>query len=86
MWSVVQVYPPTEQSRTTEIYTFYSLLQDAINKYCHKIFVVMGNFNARTGEGGKGEQMILGPYCSGKKIKKWGEARAAGIRKQFKNT
>lgn len=27
----------------------------------------MGNFNARTGEGGKGEQMILGPYCSGKK-------------------
>lgn len=67
MWSIVQVYSPTEQSSRTDIDTFYSMLQDAINSHSHNNLVVMGDFNARTGERGDGEQIIMGPYCSGKR-------------------
>ncbi|CAK1594060.1 unnamed protein product [Parnassius mnemosyne] len=45
------------------------MLQDAIIKHSHNNLVVMGDFNAITGARGDGEQMILGPYCSGKRTR-----------------
>lgn len=68
-WSIIQVYSPTEQASETEIDTFYSILQDTIKSRSHNNLVVMGDFNARTGARADGEQIILGPYCSGKRTR-----------------
>lgn len=66
MWSIVQVYSPTEQSDNTDIDSFYSTLTDAIKNYTSKNLIVMGDFNAQTGNKRYGEETALGPYSSGK--------------------
>ncbi|KAI8432754.1 hypothetical protein MSG28_013713 [Choristoneura fumiferana] len=64
-WSIVQVYSPTEKSSKSEIESFYSILTDAIKNHSHNNLIVMGDFNARIGERRDGEEIVLGPYCSG---------------------
>lgn len=69
MWSIIQIYSPTEQSSNTEIDTFYSTLTKAIKDHTYSNLIIMGDFNARTGHRREGEETILGPYCFGKRTR-----------------
>ncbi|XP_022820587.1 uncharacterized protein LOC111352346 [Spodoptera litura] len=69
VWSIVQVYSPTEQSTKSEIESFYISLNDAIKDHAHKNYIVMGDFNAQIGPPRNGEDIVLGPYSSGKRTR-----------------
>ncbi|PZC79969.1 hypothetical protein B5X24_HaOG215559 [Helicoverpa armigera] len=69
VWSIVQIYSPTEQSTTSEIDFFYTSLNNALKDHTHKNCIVMGDFNARVGEPRNGEDAVLGPYSSGKRTR-----------------
>lgn len=73
IWSIIQVYSPTELSKKIEIESFYSSLTDAIKTYGHKNLIVMGDYNARIGSRGIGEELVMGPYCSGKRTRNGGK-------------
>lgn len=68
-WSIVQIYSPTEQSSHFEIDLFYKQLAKALKENTHENKIVMGDFNARIGERRTGEDIILGPYCYGKRTR-----------------
>lgn len=65
----MQVYSPTEQSTKSEIDSFYFSLNTAIKDHAHKNFIVMGDFNAQIGPPRNGEDIVLGPYSSGKRTR-----------------
>lgn len=67
LWSIVQVYSPTEQSTLTEIDCFYSKLLAAIKNKTHKNLIIMGDFNAQVGSRIDGEENVLGPFSKGKR-------------------
>lgn len=69
IWSIVQIYSPTEQSTTLEIESFYSSLNTALKEHTHKNCIIMGDFNARVGTPRNGEDLVLGPYSSGKRTR-----------------
>lgn len=69
MWSIMQIYSPTEQSNKTEIDDFYAMVTNSIKLHTHNNLIVMGDFNARTGNRVDGEEVVLGPYCSGKRTR-----------------
>ncbi|XP_052738586.1 uncharacterized protein LOC128198269 [Bicyclus anynana] len=69
VWSIVQIYSPTEQSTKTEIDTFYSSLNIAIKEHTHKNCIIMGDFNAQVGTPRNGEDIVLGPYSYGKRTR-----------------
>lgn len=64
IWSIVQIYSPTEQSTTAEIESFYSSLNTTLEQHAYKNCIVMGDFNAQVGAPRNGEDMVLGPYYS----------------------
>ncbi|XP_045484950.1 uncharacterized protein LOC110996663 [Pieris rapae] len=66
-WSIVQIYSPTEQASNADVDSFYADLRRAILNYTHKNLIVMGDYNAQLGKRRKGEEIILGPYCTGKR-------------------
>ncbi|GBP91607.1 hypothetical protein EVAR_99906_1 [Eumeta japonica] len=45
LWSIVQIYSPTEQSNSVTINNFYQNLNEAIQKHTHENLIVMGDFN-----------------------------------------
>lgn len=67
IWSIVQIYSPTEQSSISEIESFYSSLKSVIKEYARKNYIVMGDFNAKVGAPRNGEEIVLGPYSTGKR-------------------
>ncbi|KAL0860232.1 hypothetical protein ABMA27_010539 [Loxostege sticticalis] len=69
MWSIIQIYSPTEQSTISEIESFYSTLNAAIKEHAHKNCIIMGDFNAQIGTPRKGEDIVLGPYSKGKRTR-----------------
>ncbi|XP_069360854.1 craniofacial development protein 2-like [Maniola hyperantus] len=69
MWSIVQIYSPTEQSTSTEIDFFYSTLTEVIKNHTHKNLIVMGDFNAQIGSRRNGEEIVIGPYSSGRRTR-----------------
>lgn len=68
-WSIVQIYSPTEKSSILEIESFYSLLTTTIKIHTEKNYIIMGDFNAKTGTPRKGEEIVLGPYSYGKRTR-----------------
>lgn len=66
-WSIVQVYSPTEQYSVEEIDRFYSVLSETIKEYTYKNCIIMGDFNAKIGNRIDGEEIFVGPFCSGKR-------------------
>lgn len=51
MWSIVQVYAPTDSSKPEDITRsefFYENLQSVLQT-CHKNLIIMGDFNAKVG-------------------------------------
>lgn len=69
LWSIVQIYSPTEQSSILEIESFYSSLKTTIKEHVHKNYIVMGDFNGKVGAARNGEDIVLGPYSSGKRTR-----------------
>lgn len=69
LWSIVQIYSPTENYSNTEIDLFYSKLNTAIKEHTHKNLILMGDFNAQIGERRNGEEFILGPFSYGKRTR-----------------
>ncbi|XP_013180797.1 PREDICTED: craniofacial development protein 2-like, partial [Papilio xuthus] len=68
-WSIIQVYSPTEQATKKEIDLFYEQLNNTIRESTHKNIIIMGDFNAQIGERRPGENLVLGPYCYGKRTR-----------------
>ncbi|XP_075980762.1 uncharacterized protein LOC142979615 [Anticarsia gemmatalis] len=73
IWSVLQIYAPTEKADQETANKFYDDINETIIKYTHKNLIVMGDFNAQTGECQPGEETVLGPHTYGTKRSKNGE-------------
>ncbi|GBP72783.1 Craniofacial development protein 2 [Eumeta japonica] len=69
LWSIVQIYSPTEQSNSVTINNFYQNLNEAIQKHTHENLIVMGDFNGQIGARRSGENAILGQFSYSNKTR-----------------
>ncbi|XP_073957407.1 uncharacterized protein [Choristoneura fumiferana] len=65
IWTIIQVYAPTESSGKKDIEEFYNNLSDTLRKYDNNNLIIMGDFNAQVGTREPGEELILGDYSYG---------------------
>ncbi|CAK1595369.1 unnamed protein product [Parnassius mnemosyne] len=75
IWSIVQIYSPTEQSTTLKIESFYSSVNTTLKEHAHKNCIVMGDFNAQVGTPRNGEDIVR----LWKKNKKWTKTNGNGF-------
>jgi endonuclease/exonuclease/phosphatase family metal-dependent hydrolase len=66
LWSIVQIYAPTEQANDEEKTKFYTSLRDVMET-TQKNKIVMGDFNSQIGKQNEGESNIMGPHSVGKR-------------------
>lgn len=69
IWTLLQVYLPTEKCKNEDLDDFYSDLEKAMESVNTKNLIMMGDFNAQVGERQVGEEKVLGPYSYGKRSK-----------------
>lgn len=67
MWSIIQVYAPTEQANAEELDFFYTGLSDCLAKYSNNYVIIMGDLNAQIGSRKSGEELVIGKYGHGKR-------------------
>ena len=49
IWTIIQVYAPTESSTDEETEDFYELLENTLNKYKTQTNMIIGDFNSKIG-------------------------------------
>ena len=65
--NIIQVYAPTSESEEEEIEKFYTDLQNVKNKFPKReMCIIMGDFNAKIGEG-EDRECGIGPYGLGER-------------------
>ncbi|CAF4744203.1 unnamed protein product [Pieris macdunnoughi] len=67
IWSIIQVYAPTEQADELEHTSFYNTLSQIIYDYSNNIIILMGDFNAQVGARQNDDEYILGEFAYGKR-------------------
>lgn len=64
--SIIQVYAPTEKASEEEIESFFRTIKKAIEK-AHKVYILMGELNAKIGIPKKEEHLITKPHGYGER-------------------
>nr|XP_049701309.1 LINE-1 retrotransposable element ORF2 protein [Helicoverpa armigera] len=67
MWSIIQVYAPTEQAAENETKAFYDELTLTVTKFSHNHIILMGDFNAQIGEKQSKDEHVLGNFGQGRR-------------------
>lgn len=67
IWTITQVYAPTEKATKQDIEDFYNDLSDITMKYNNNNIIIMGDFNAQVGTRETGEEHVLGKYSYGER-------------------
>ncbi|KAI8430992.1 hypothetical protein MSG28_001085 [Choristoneura fumiferana] len=67
LWTIVQIYAPTEQATKTEIELFYKELSQTITRFLNNHLILMGDFNAQVGAKQCKEEYVLGNFGQGKR-------------------
>ncbi|XP_041968437.1 craniofacial development protein 2-like [Aricia agestis] len=65
--TIIQVYAPTQQARSSEMDEFYNVLSVEAKKYAETNLIIMGDFNAQIGPKQAGEDHIIGRFGHGKR-------------------
>lgn len=67
LWSIMQVYAPTEQAEQSVIDSFYEEISLTVRKNSDKHIIIMGDFNAQVGAKQNNEEYVLGKFGYGKR-------------------
>lgn len=67
IWSIIQVYAPTEQADEIEHKSFYNELSQILTKYQENFIIIMGDFNAQVGTKLNKDEHVLGNFGYGKR-------------------
>ncbi|CAG4938557.1 unnamed protein product [Colias eurytheme] len=67
LWSVIQIYAPTEQASRRDTIHFYEELAKTLRNYSSNNILLMGDFNAQVGEKQCLEEHVLGNFGHGKR-------------------
>lgn len=69
IWSIIQVYAPTEQAEQSILDSFYEDLSQILNNHSDNYIILMGDFNAQVGSKQNSCEYTLGPFGYGKRSK-----------------
>ncbi|PZC79931.1 hypothetical protein B5X24_HaOG215613 [Helicoverpa armigera] len=67
MWTIIQVYAPTEQAAENETKAFYDELTLTVTKFSHNHIILMGDFNAQIGKKQSKDEHVLGNFGQGRR-------------------
>lgn len=65
VWTIIQVYAPTEAYKTEDIDKFYYTIEQAMDYATSKNIILLGDFNAKIGKRQKFEDQIMGKFSYG---------------------